>query len=555
MKQKILYIALLGCALCWAHPLHSQAQTDNTDNYPTIWNELQQAENFTVFSRLVEACGLQDTLGKIRDEAYEHAYQTGLVIDLPRHPLEQIGTIPQHRNYGYTLFAETDATWEMLIGKKAADITVADISNYLVGKGFYPQSTNGNNFTDESNIVNLFTTYHILPERLSPDKLVTHYGENGYYWKTSGNSFSVPVEEFYQTFGRPRLLKVYESAESKGIFLNRFPVLRNGRGAFVDASIATNNDYHESGQFQPVRGTVASAEENQGIPVYLREGENTGIINAVNGFLYPLTSLLVCTENVQQQLANQRMRFDVASLLPEMMNNEIRCPMSFYGYGANQTRGIPTTKEYPYFDNCYIAEGSQFYYFTGFERAWSNYQADEFNIIGKYDITLKLPPVPADGEYELRFGVSTGSNYRGIAQFYIGADKEHLQAAGLPIDLRIGGERKRYRTETHYNNIGWAQDSGDPTADRFRDLLLHEQGFMKGPNYFHCGNGTSSNLGRQCEWVLRRVVWRGNLEAGKTYYIRVKSCLDDETLQFYMDYIEWCPKNVYDNPETPEDIW
>jgi hypothetical protein len=25
--------------------------------------------------------------------------------------------------------------------------------------------------------------------------------------------------------------------------------------------------------------------------------------------------------------------------------------------------------------------------------------------------------------------------------------------------------------------------------------------------------------------------------------------------EFYMDYMEYCAKEVYDNPETPEDIW
>ena len=28
-----------------------------------------------------------------------------------------------------------------------------------------------------------------------------------------------------------------------------------------------------------------------------------------------------------------------------------------------------------------------------------------------------------------------------------------------------------------------------------------------------------------------------------------------EKAEFYMDYIEFCPKEVYDNPQTPEDIW
>ena len=31
--------------------------------------------------------------------------------------------------------------------------------------------------------------------------------------------------------------------------------------------------------------------------------------------------------------------------------------------------------------------------------------------------------------------------------------------------------------------------------------------------------------------------------------------MDDPQLELHMDYLEWCPSNVYDNPEVPEDIW
>ena len=34
-----------------------------------------------------------------------------------------------------------------------------------------------------------------------------------------------------------------------------------------------------------------------------------------------------------------------------------------------------------------------------------------------------------------------------------------------------------------------------------------------------------------------------------------KNVLDDDGKQHYMDYLEWCAKEVYDNPMTPEDIW
>jgi hypothetical protein len=54
---------------------------------------------------------------------------------------------------------------------------------------------------------------------------------------------------------------------------------------------------------------------------------------------------------------------------------------------------------------------------------------------------------------------------------------------------------------------------------------------------------------------MRRIVLRENMKANETYYIQFKSVLEDAETEFYMDYIEFCPKEVYDNLQTPEDIW
>ena len=556
MKQKT-YILL---ALCLAVSTVAVAQPDEPMEEPvvTLDQELRNAPDYTVFARLVEACGLNEVLSQWRDEAYEQAVRSGQLEDLPQHPTEQIGTIPLHRNYGYTIFAETDVVWEALLGKSAANITVEDVKSYITAHGLYAQATTDNNYADPNNIINQFTTYHILPEKLSPEQLVFHYNENGYYWKTSGMNFTIPVEEFYQTLGLPRLLKIYESRESMGIFLNRFPELRNGRGRFTAAASGgdpNRNDYHESGDFRPLIGDALSADENLGIMVLDRTQEEHPYVSVVNGFIYPLQQLLAYTENVQNQLGTQRLRFDVASLLPEMMNNGLRRPLTQYSDGSTLTRGFPVTQDYPYFERLTIEPGSQFYYMSGLDRGWSNCQGDEFNVVGRYDFTLQLPPVPKNGEYELRFGVSASSWARGIAQFFIGSDKENLQATGLPLDLRLGGKNRRFRTGNIVSNIGWSQDVDDDVQNRLVDLRLYEQGYMKGPNAYLSGASATATPLRSGEWCLRRIVWRGYLEAGKTYFLRVKNSMNDATLQFYMDYIEWCPCEVYDNPSTPEDIW
>ena len=54
---------------------------------------------------------------------------------------------------------------------------------------------------------------------------------------------------------------------------------------------------------------------------------------------------------------------------------------------------------------------------------------------------------------------------------------------------------------------------------------------------------------------MRHILLRQHIDANKTYYLRLKSVLDSDRKELYMDHLEWCAKEVYDNPEQPEDIW
>ena len=53
---------------------------------------------------------------------------------------------------------------------------------------------------------------------------------------------------------------------------------------------------------------------------------------------------------------------------------------------------------------------------------------------------------------------------------------------------------------------------------------------------------------------LRKVVYTGQLESSKTYYMRIKSVLESTANGMDLDYIEVVPKWVYNGP-TGEDIW
>ena len=358
--------------------------------------------------------------------------------------------------------------------------------------------------------------------------------------------------DYYQTMGIPRLLKTYESRESKGIYLNRFPLLRNGRGQF-SPSRGVPNDYHESGLFPSLSGTSSRPDENEGVRILTYTEAGTDASSIANGIVYPLEQLLVCTENVCNQLANQRIRIDAGCMMPELMNNDIRAHRAYYASGASNSRAIPTN--YPYIENIELLEGTRFYYLQGYLcGGFYNLQGDEYNIIGCYDFTMKLPPVPRAGQYEIRFGVATGSRVRSMAQVYFGSSRDVMPAAGIPMDLRLGGKEKRVGSLTLDSNVGWEEDNDDEEHNDNITKRMRTKGFMKAPNSWTTQLG--GNLTVRTQHVMtRRIMVSAYLYPFRNYYIRFKSVLDDENKEFFMDYFEYVSKEVYDNPEVPEDIW
>jgi hypothetical protein len=517
-----------------------------------LWAE-EGHQCFTVAAKIILACGLEDTLHAVRDETWEYLYQTGQVTDIKDLESEGAGTgkIPEHRKFGFTIFAETDAFWSQTLNKPVSEITVEDVKNYIVGLNLI-DGTDDENYEDVNNILNQFVTYHMLPERLTRDKLVIHYNELGYNYQSS-KSYTVATEEFYTTMGKRRLIKLYESLESKGIYINRFPILRNGRGEFAPEK-QNINDYHETtpSTFQPLRGAHTTEDENVGIPVGANDSINV-TENVLNAIVYPINQLLIYTDNVATQLKNQRIRMDLASCLPEMMNNDHRGRRTAYPTGHARNRGFPTN--YQYFENIDIKEGTRFFYLNGLACNWLNWQGDEFNIVGIYEFTIKLPPVPKEGHYELRLSVQSNSSVRGMCQVYWGDNKDYLPAAGIPLDMRLAGTSRHLSSGNIADNtVGWVADTGDPAVDDETDKKMRNNGFMKGPQHYSATPGSSTAM-RTNEMKLRRIMVSEDMYPEKTYYLKFKSVLDSDTKQFYIDYIEYCAKEVYDNPEEGEDIW
>lgn len=486
------------------------------------------SEGFHVNAMLVDAIGLMDRLDVFRDEKYEDLYQKKLI---PEKSAKYGNTFytPEHRYIGFTYFAETDSFWTEAIGKPALDITIQDVMDYLVANNVYPDAKVDNNYKDEKNLLYQFVTYHFLPERLSTDHLVYHYNEKGY--NINIRKPNVAVMEYYYTLGKRRLLKLFESQESQGVYINRFPNLDNGR----------KGTYHE----------LSCEERNEGIRIGAPnlEGKN----NIRNGIIYPINQLLWYSDNTRNELQRSRIRWNVTAMWPEFMNNDIRA--SVIENDKHKNVYIPSDDEYKYLDDVFINEGTEFNYWTGRGNGWQNMQGDEMSIRGLFDCTMRLPPVPRRGTYELRFAIQCGGDKRGMTQFYWGSNIDALAAMGVPMDLRQGTKYLHTSQGNVPSDIGYEDDVDDDDYNAEVDKRMRNNGFMKGCEQYCAGGPGTGKMMRASDICVRRIIVRQTMDPDQVYYIRFKTVMDDPTRYFYMDYMEYCAKEVYDNPETPEDIW
>ena len=490
----------------------------------------QKKEGFLVMAKAIQACGLMDTLSKIRDEVYENRYLRGEIPEnvhmyIDGHFPNGDNWTPKHRLYGFTIFAETDEFWRSQgLDPQAPSATLLpQLMDWIVSNNQYSRDdvfTTDTNYDQETNLLYQWTTYHILPFRTPADRLVFHVNEFGYN-VSQPYRYTIPMYEIYTTMGKRRILKIYESAESNGIYLNRFPNLDTSR----------HGVYHE-----------LSCDADK-VGCYVDRDPDKAILNdIINCCIYPIGAPLSYNDATRDNLAKQRLRFDGMTLFPEAMSNDIRLKRS--SDEKNQDVYIPADIIYRYFDNMWMNDQTIFIYLNAYGYTWCNLHSDEMKAKKRFEITFKLPPVPRRSTYELRYDVLPNGD-RGIQQFYFGEDPNKMPAAGIPVNLTRNIKDM---------NVGWEKDSGDDDYDAEVDKRLRNNGVMKGARSV-TANGSSGDIERDRSTNLRYIIIRQTLDPDKTYYMRVKSVLDSEEKEFYMDYMEFCPKEVYDNPEHPEDIW
>lgn len=490
-------------------------------------------EDYTLFSQALAVTGLADSL-----TAESHT-------DFDRVDNTRNFFVPEVCEMGYTIFAETDATLAAqgitnLDQLKAyADSVYGNCA--VQGSGWYDYARNnhieistGTDFKNPWNTLSMFVRYHILEYKIPYGNLVNARNEVS----------KVTLVEYYETMLPYTLLKV--TRNSGKLMLNRWVANSSLTDMVAELGSASMHEVKFPGiELQGIRGQI----------------------QAKNGYIHPVNGMLAYEERVPRHVLNERIRIDDTAIFGEMMSNSYRgityTKVKALNGGKQGTDGRHANCDYMrfpprYFKNMaiYNGEDTRLYYFPGrddtWSSGWSNYQEDEFNCMGNYDFAMRLPPVP-DGTYELRLGY-TAENERGMLQFYLGSSSEltSMKALDIPLDMRIIPTNDQvHLTPDVYT--GWCDWTKLDDKGIESDVNMRNLGYMRGPLFYTLGINTG-NYARNNPKDLRRIIAKQEFKQGE-YWLRFKSVIDNPQGEFHLDYIEFCPENVYNNTQYVEDMY
>lgn len=507
-----------------------------------ISSELARHAELSLFSEALTRTGLTDSLLEYVKEGYTKPEVTHNFY------------VPDEVHVGYTIFPETDnalraagiTTFQQLVEYANSQYQgCAAWYDYVADHNI--QVSTGDDYTNQWNCLNMFVRYHILKTSVDYTKLVVSNNEIA----------GMPLYEYYETMLPYTLMKVSGSKTDRDRVINK--AVRNNTLTNTVPSTTDGLGGFGTDDMHPV---VPGME---GIVIEQLSGDQP-----LNGRIHPIEGMLVYNHYVPDVVLNERMRFDVVSLLWEMNSNNLRNrsdgDIRTLNGGKNGSDGslggAYVLCGVGFFNNLKIYNGDQtrLYYLSGTSNNWGNYQKDEFNCLGAYDFALRLPPVP-DGTYELRLGFHS-NNQRGMMQCYLGEGTsvaDQMITLDIPLDMRITVSPGQDGTPDA--NTGWVNWKQTKEGDMgvTTDRNMHNLGWMRGPLYFAYQGTFESSTGRDIgntnDVVLRRILTRREFRQGE-YWLRFKTALPENTTsQFHLDYLEMCPQSVYNSATYLEDMY
>lgn len=542
-----------------------------------VSEQIKSQTGFDLFSKALELTGFAEVLKRQEiDPDYEEEFGNRR-CETKFDTEQEYPGYPATKNYGYTLLVETD---ELLANpdNNSFGIAITDIDSLewfaaqWYGKNLdYEKKTfdEKGNYTDPENPLYKFISYHIVDRtlRYKGDACGGFIMEN--YWTLDGAGVALKSEfNSEENLGNVE----YEGTEVH----DRYDYFET---AYPYSCLKVTKPMKTGAATQHMRyGDVASTLSKEIVLNYTQDitrckeymKKHVNVVveddattkrrpglqkfngSAANGNIFTIDKILIYNEDeMRDNILNERMRWDIISLFPELTNNGVRWSRKSAAKDEDNTTGVMYFIPERFCERInHINPDTKMFYLKPFNTQlgqYSSYQGDELLVIGKYDFEYRIPHVPS-GTYEVRIGFSTASD-RGVLQIYFDG-----QICGIPLDMRM--------TDQNLEIMGWKPENlSNEEENRENDKAMRNREFMKAPASIY-GEGTVDektgvwNL-RHAKNALRRVLGTFDLVNGKDYKIRIKDVTDaaaGKQYQFNQDYLEIVPNSIAKNPDL-EDIY
>lgn len=470
---------------------------------------LRKNDKISTFYAALVATDLIDSLTAYRDDTWDPS-------QYPRyrytsHVNKETATVPDEKRYGFTLFIPTDEVLQQKYGIAPGDIEGLYNLACQIYDESYPDDATADyhafdKITHRKNPLNRFIAYHILTRDVQ-----------GWNYLTPLNDICIETtimnpEDWYETMLPNSMVKVEKLTVNKYITASGDP----------RQEIYLNRRFDD---FYSIHGSMVSKTVET---EYEQEG--------LNGRYFYINDYIAFSKQTREIVHNCRIRMDFSTIFPELMTNGIR-------QNGDPTQGEPEfdeTAKYGrnyYFPNGYLknVETAGYFIYRRPRNWFDSYEGDEMNLFGNYDFSFKLPPVPVEGDYQIRLGF-TSEPTRGIAQIYFDNTPQ-----GIPLDMTKNLE------DPSLLGTEWTSDYMSLTEEKKQDerKALKNKGYYRGPR-----GGYRMSSGRHESFVTRSPVYRivlctVHIAHEGEHFLRFRNVSDNGSTEFCLDYLELVPKSVY----------
>ena len=166
---------------------------------------------------------------------------------------------------------------------------------------------------------------------------------------------------------------------------------------------------------------------------------------------------------------------------------------------------------------------------------------------GQYDVSLRIPPMPAR-TYEIRFGYKNqGSSNGGESD----NKNQGMSMVQVYIDGKVAYRAEDFGISNLHIRKGAVPDEQTYDNGVENDKLMRNLGYMKAPDCYYVYTGNKKIVARESARHTRCIVARQHWSE-KEHWIRFRS-VGDRLQALLLDYIELVPLNIINDPTKPED--